>query len=157
MKDIKRFHIMSLVIMTAVTVLIILSMMPNNKEFAASQTKLVSDLGDIDADHPWGVQFYGVSNEEEDEYVVDQNTLDQFIKVYVKEIKGLNSLKDLTPLDKEEVRLILEDMGYNNTTRLKNVLAQTTDEWVVKKINEILDENLFDYDMERLDIILLNE
>jgi len=147
MKKRKSYYIVTLIGLTCITVLGILSMLPQDKAILPS---LISfDNGELE--NSTDVYLYGNS---QNEYVVDDYTVDKFIEVYVKGINGSESIKKLTHLDKQEIRLILEDMGDYNTKRLKDVLSQEIDMDIEEAVSGILEENLFDYDFERIDRIL---
>ena len=149
MKKRKNTYILTLIGLTCITVLGILSMLPQDKAILPSLITFDSEeLG-----NSTDVYLYG--NGQKD-YVIDNSTLDKFIEVYVKGIKGKENVKNLTSLDKQEVRLILEDMGNYNTQRLKEVLSLEIEKNsdIEEAVSAVLDENLFDYDFERLDRIL---
>lgn len=145
MKKRKSKYMMTLVGLTCISVVGMLSMLPKEKAVLPFLTGVENEKDFTGA--------YLLGDSEED-FVIDDYAVDKFIEVYVKGIKDKEKIKNLTSLDKKEVRLILEDMGYNNTTRLKDVLYQDMDIQVEGTVKSILDENLFDYDFERLNMIL---
>ena len=158
MKNNTRAYIVTLVIITGFTVLSILGMMSGNQSFLPATAFIglspLGDSGDKSTDIPWSQYFTGHDKIEVVEEVIDSHTLDRFIGVYVRGIMNRDRIRELTPLDKKEVRLILEDMGLNNTTRLEEVLSMEIDEYAIEQVEAILEENLFDRDLKRLNIIL---
>ncbi len=147
MKKRKSMYIMTLICITCITVVGILGMLPKEEAILP----YLNGFKYKEPENSTGVYLFEKS---EDDFVIGDKIVDKFIEVYVKGIKKKDQVKNLTPLDKHEIRLILEDMGYNNSTRLRDVLSQEIDIHTKIAVSGILNENLFDYDFERLDRIL---
>lgn len=154
----KKNNVFILVGIAIITVMGILSLMPLENHTLLS--KLVSDdlsltdVGGKNSEDGWRIHNSNLPVEEVSEFVVNDEVLDSFIRVYSMDINGKTSIKQLNPYDKEDVRMILENMGSYNTTRLKEVLKKTERSEVAQGVEMVLQENLFDWDMHRLDVIL---
>ena len=152
MKEDRRNNISILIGMTIITVIGLFSMMPS---VLPSQL----ELGDLSTVYvggknleDWSLHNFEIPEEEASPYVINDEVLDKFIEVYTMD--SLENRKQLTTQDKEEIRLILEDMGNYNTTKLKEVLETAEESQVAQEVHVVLEENLFDWDMYRLDLIL---
>lgn len=154
----KKNNVFILVGIAIITVMGILSLMPLENDTLlsklASDDLPLADVGGRNSEDGWRIHDSNVPVEEVSEFVVNDEVLDSFIRVYTMDISGKTSIKQLSPYDKEDVRLILENMGSYNTTRLKEVLKKTERSEVAQGVEMVLDENLFYWDMHRLDVIL---
>ncbi len=94
-----------------------------------------------------------ISSTDEDEsldtrdLVIDDMALERFVQFY-----GGKKIEALEIYEKEEARYILESMGYNNTTKLKEYLESENKDG--EKIYELLNSHLFEDQIMKLDNML---
>lgn len=161
----KKHHELMILVLTLITVMGIWNMSPTKGGFLpAWDTGSPSD-GSLET-RPFigtslNLYFDDILHPDREgpkhEMVVDDETLERFIDIYHHKIKG-NAGEILLPVEiKEEIRYVLENMGTINTTRLKEVLQREAHGETVRQVRAILEENLFDRELQYLDELILRK
>ncbi|KXG76311.1 hypothetical protein [Thermotalea metallivorans] len=161
----KRHHERMILVLTLITVLGIWNMSPTKGGFLpAWDTGSPSD-GGLETRPFVGISMNLYSDDilhpdqegPRHEMVLDDRTLERFIYIYHHKIKG-NAGEIRLPVEiKEEIRYVLENMGTINTTRLKEVLQQEAHGETIRQVKAILEENLFDRELQYLDELILQK
>ena len=161
MTPLKSGNLMVLVALTVVTLLGIISMTPQEQGFIPNDMIGYlphGELGDSIPLNPREDLYFDdivMEGQEQSEAIIDDATLQQFIQVYIERISGGNMNRTIPIEDQEQVRALLESIGYDNTTQLKTVLSQETTEEVIRKVQDILYDNLFEHEIKLLNSLLI--
>lgn len=161
MAPLKSGNVLVLVALTVVTILGIISMAPQEHGFLPKD--MIGYLphgerGDTVPRNPREDLYFDdfvIKEQEPFQTVVDDTTLQRFIQVYIEKINGKNMDRVIPVEDQEQVRTLLEGMGYDNTLQLKTVLSQEATEDVVRKVQDILYDNLFEHELNLLHHLLI--
>ncbi|MEW9123877.1 MAG: hypothetical protein AB2421_14295 [Thermotaleaceae bacterium] len=157
----KSGNVILLTTLTLVTVLGIMSMRPQEYGWlpdGINQYIPYGELGDsIPMDPREDIYFndFVMEDLQTEEAVIDNETLQRFIIVYVEKINDKTINQDFIIENQEQVRNLLEGMGYDNTTQLKTVLNEDLNEDTIRKVQAILSENLFEHELNRLYSLLI--
>lgn len=133
--------------LTIITTSIILYFHPdrNSMVFAKGYFQLINNTKDE------MVVYFSSSNGDKNidnrDLMIDDSTLEKFVEFY-----GEKNYGDLQIYEREDTRYILESMGYNNTTKLKEYLEG--DASPREKIYELLNSHLFEDQILKLDNML---
>ncbi|AOT70045.1 hypothetical protein [Geosporobacter ferrireducens] len=160
MAPLKSGNVMVLVALTVITVLGIISMTPQENGFIPNHMTgylPYGELGDSVQVNPREDLYFDdfiVGEQAQDQPVIDDATLQRFIQVYIEKINTGNVNKGISIEDQERVRNLLEGIGYDNAMQLKTVLNQEVTEDVVRKVQDILYDNLFEHELNLLHSLL---
>ncbi|SHI61262.1 hypothetical protein SAMN02745975_00237 [Geosporobacter subterraneus DSM 17957] len=161
MAPLKSGNVMVLVALTLVTILGIISMAPQEHGFLPKDIIGYlphGELGDTVPLNPREDLYFDdfvMEEQEQFQAVIDDTTLQRFIQVYIEKINAKNMDRMIPVEDQEQVRTLLEGMGYDNTLQLKTVLSQEATEDVVRKVQDILYDNLFEHELNLLHSLLI--
>lgn len=161
MAILKRGNIMVLVALTVITVLGIISMTP--QEYGFIPNNMIGylpygELGEKVPANPREDLYFDdfiIGEQEPVQKMIDDQTLQRFIQVYIENLHAGSTHKALAVEDQERVRNLLEGIGADNVLQLKTVLDQEITEDVVRKVEDILYDNLFEHELDLLHSLLI--
>lgn len=142
----RKIYVLIMIISTIITTSIIISFHPDKNSIAITKRyfELIEKAGD-------GVMELVKAEEEdinvEEDFVINDEVFERFLDFYSDK-----KLEDLEIYEREEARYILESMGFYNTTKLRDLLQE--EEPNEEEIYKLLNENLFDYDLIKLERLL---
>jgi len=142
----RKIYVLIMIISTIITTSIIISFHPDKNSIAITKRyfELIEKAGD-------GVMELVKAEEEdinvEEDFVINDEVFERFLDFYSDK-----KLEDLEIYEREEARYILESMGFYNTTKLRDLLQE--EEPNEEEIYQLLNENLFDYDLIKLERLL---
>lgn len=159
----KRYNELVIVIFTVITVLGIWSMRPAGERIVPELNMGYRPNGSLEEKVPLETrldiyfdEIFDLSQEDEQyQMIIDDATLDKFIYVYHDRVRKSSAPIEITFERKEEVRVLLENMGTINLVRLKEVLGQDVSDGTVEQVEAILQENLFEQELQHLDNLII--
>ncbi|MBB6216392.1 hypothetical protein HNQ80_002492 [Anaerosolibacter carboniphilus] len=159
----KRYNELMVVVLTVITVLGIWSMRPAEERLLPELNTGYRPNGSLEDKTPLetrlDIYFDDILNLDQEgsqyQMIIDDATLDKFIYVYHDKLRKSPAPIEITFERKEEVRSVLENMGTINLVHLKEVLSQEVSSGTVEEVEEILQENLFEQELEHLDNLII--
>jgi hypothetical protein len=161
----KRYNELVVVVLTVITVLGIWNMRPAEERLLPELNIGYRPNGSLEEKIPLETRLDIYFDEifdltqEDSEYqmIIDDATLDKFIYVYHDWVRKSAAPIEITFERKEEVRVLLENMGTINLVRLKEVLSEEVGDGIVEEVEAILQENLFEQELEHLDNLIVSK
>jgi hypothetical protein len=159
----KRYNELMVVVLTVITVLGIWNMRPAEERILPELNMGYRPNGSLEDKAPLETrldiyfdEILGLGQEDPQvQMIIDDATLDRFIYVYHDRVRKSAAPIEITFERKEEVRVVLENMGTINLVRLKEVLSQEVNDNTAGQVEMILQENLFEQELEHLDDLII--
>ena len=159
----KRYNELMVVVLTVITVLGIWNMRPATEKLLPELNMGYRPNGSLEDKAPLETRLdiyfdelfdLGQDNSQV-QMIIDDSTLDRFIFVYHDRVRKSTAPIEITFERKEVVRVVLENMGTINLVRLKEVLSQEVNDKTAEQVELILQENLFEQELEHLDDLII--